>query len=110
MSNGPMNMDEAHFLLDKWYQEARENPNIYNPVAYSLYQVWKIADCRKGRTMYDEPVKRLRELASITEYCEIVDDCGQCSKEDICLSSYYGELLGCIEDAPTIIEAEGGET
>lgn len=47
MSNGPMNMDEAHFLLDKWYQEARENPNIYNPVVYSLYQVWKIADCRK---------------------------------------------------------------
>jgi hypothetical protein len=47
MSNGPMNMDEAHFLLDKWYQEVRENPNIYNPVAYALYQAWKIADCRK---------------------------------------------------------------
>ena len=24
--------------------------------------------------------------------------------------SYYGELLGCIEDAPTIIPAEEGET
>ena len=42
-----MNMDEAHFLLDKFYREVRENEHIHNPVAYALYQVWKIADNEK---------------------------------------------------------------
>lgn len=39
-----MNIDEAHYHLDRIYREVRENERIYNPVAYALYQAWKLAD------------------------------------------------------------------
>lgn len=54
--------------------------------------------------MYDELVKRLRELASIPEHCENVADCDQCSKEDICLSFTNKRIIEIATQAADAIE------
>ena len=55
--------------------------------------------------MYDELVKRLRELASIPAHCENVADCDQCSKEDICLSFTNERIIETATQAADAIVA-----
>ena len=70
-----MNMDEAHYLLDKYYREVRENEDIDNPVAYALYQAWKIADGEKkskaaegGKLMFKVKCKYIRNPKPLIVY------------------------------------------
>ena len=37
-------MDKAKRLLETEYEKAKNLEWVHNPVAYALYQVWKIAD------------------------------------------------------------------
>jgi hypothetical protein len=39
-----MTIEEAHKELDKQYQRAGKNEYVNMPVAWALYQTWKIAD------------------------------------------------------------------
>ena len=39
---------EAVKLLHKEYEKAKQNPIVRDPLAYALYQVWKVTD-EKGR-------------------------------------------------------------
>lgn len=57
--------------------------------------------------MYEEQVKKLRELASIPEYCEKVANCDQCSKEDICLSFTNKRIIETATQAADAIEELG---
>ena len=44
-----MTIEEAKKLLDKEYERAQRLEYVINPLAFALYQVWKIADKkRKG--------------------------------------------------------------
>ena len=54
--------------------------------------------------MYDELVKRLKELASIPEHCENVADCDECSKEEICLSYTNKRIIEVATQAADAIE------
>ena len=54
--------------------------------------------------MYDELIKRLKELASIPKHCENVADCDQCSKEDICLSFTNERIIETATKAADAIE------
>lgn len=54
--------------------------------------------------MHEKLIKRLRELASIPEHCENVADCGQCSKEDICLSFTNKQIIEVAMQAANVIE------
>ena len=57
-----------------------------------------------GIEMYKELVKRLREFASIPEHCENVDNCDECSKEDICLSFTNKQIIEVSTQAADVIE------
>lgn len=52
-----MNIDQAHYHLDRIYREVRENEHIYNPVAYALYQTWKLADTQRKCKPHPKPPK-----------------------------------------------------
>ena len=39
-----MTIAKAIKMLENEYEKARENSYVNNPLAYSLYKVWKIAD------------------------------------------------------------------
>jgi hypothetical protein len=39
-----MTLEKAIELLKTEYEKASESNYVYNPLAYALYQVWKIAD------------------------------------------------------------------
>lgn len=39
-----MTIEEAHKELDKLYQQAKKIGYVNMPVAWALYQTWKIAD------------------------------------------------------------------
>ena len=52
----------------------------------------------------DELIKRLRELASITEHCENIESCDGCSKEDICLSFTNKRIIEVATQAADAIE------
>ena len=54
--------------------------------------------------MYDELVKRLRDLASIPEHCENVESCDKCSKEDVCLSFTNARIIKTATEAADAIE------
>lgn len=54
--------------------------------------------------MYDELVRRLRELASIPEHCEAVEYCDQCPKENICLSFTNKQIIEVVTQAADTIE------
>lgn len=54
--------------------------------------------------MYDELIKRMRELASIPEHCEDVESCDQCPKEDICLSFTNKQIIEVVTQAADAIE------
>lgn len=54
--------------------------------------------------MYDDIVKRLRELASIPEHCENVSDCDKCTKEEICLSFTNKRIIEVATQAADAIE------
>ena len=46
-------------LLEQEYEKAKNMKWVYNPVAYALYQVWKMVD-REGTTRrkyYDKDIK-----------------------------------------------------
>lgn len=60
--------------------------------------------CLGMKMMYEEQVKKLRELASIPEYCEKVANCDQCSKEDICLSFTNKRIIETATQAADAIE------
>ena len=47
-ATAPISLEKAIELLKKEYDKAEGMDFIYNPIAYALYQVWKIADGRKG--------------------------------------------------------------
>lgn len=59
--------------------------------------------------MYEELAKRLRELASIPEHCENVDNCDKCSKEDICLSFTNERIIEVTTQAADAIEELGAK-
>ncbi len=54
--------------------------------------------------MYDELIKRMRELASIPEHCEDVESCDQCPKEDICLIFTNKQIIEVVTQAADAIE------
>ena len=39
-----MTLDKAIKLLEKEYERAQRLSYVHNPLAYALYQVWKVAD------------------------------------------------------------------
>lgn len=39
-----MTFEKAVFLLQKQYEKAKRSPFVKKPLAWALYQVWKIAD------------------------------------------------------------------
>lgn len=39
-----MNLDRAIELLKREYVKAQNSPYVTNPLAFALYNVWKIAD------------------------------------------------------------------
>ena len=39
-----MTLEKAIKTLEKEYAKAEKQPFVTNPLAYALYQVWKIAD------------------------------------------------------------------
>ena len=43
-----MSLEKAIKLLETEYEKAKRLDFVINPIAYALYQVWKIADGRKG--------------------------------------------------------------
>ena len=42
-----MTLEKALDQVAKEYAAAAENEHIHNPIAYALYQVWKMADAEK---------------------------------------------------------------
>lgn len=42
-----MTLQEAINLLEQEYEKANGLKFVYNPLAYALYKVWKMADKRK---------------------------------------------------------------
>lgn len=45
-----MTLEQAIALLRERYEKAKQSPYIKNPLAWALYQVWKIADKeRRGK-------------------------------------------------------------
>lgn len=42
-----MTLQKAIKLLEREYEKAKNNTWILNPMAYALYQVWKIVDERR---------------------------------------------------------------
>lgn len=42
-------LERAVNQLVKHYHRALENPTIHNPIAWSLYHVWRIEDSRKNK-------------------------------------------------------------
>lgn len=55
--------------------------------------------------MYDELIRKLRELASIPAHCENVDSCDGCSKEDICLRFTNERIIETASEAADAIES-----
>lgn len=43
-----MTINEAKKLLDEEYERAKLLEYVINPLAYALYQVWKIADKKRS--------------------------------------------------------------
>ena len=41
-----MTLDKAKELLDREYERAKGLAYVRDPLAYALYQVWKIADVK----------------------------------------------------------------
>lgn len=41
-----MSLEKAIKLLEKEYERAKKMEFVHNPLAYALYQVWKMADGR----------------------------------------------------------------
>lgn len=39
-----MTLGKAIKLLEKEYEKAKQLKWVYNPIAYALYKVWKMAD------------------------------------------------------------------
>ena len=46
--NHPMSLETAIKHLETEYEKAKRLDFVINPIAYALYQVWKMADGRKG--------------------------------------------------------------
>ena len=46
--NNPMSLETAIKHLETEYEKAKRLDFVINPIAYALYQVWKMADGRKG--------------------------------------------------------------
>lgn len=45
-----MTLEQAITLLRKQYEKAKRSPYVKSPLAWALYQVWKIADKeRRGK-------------------------------------------------------------
>lgn len=44
-----MTIEKAIEMLRAEYERAKRLPFVMNPLAWALYQVWKIADGRKRR-------------------------------------------------------------
>lgn len=44
-----MTLDKAIRLLEAEYERAKELAFVRNPIAYALYQVWKIADAKGSK-------------------------------------------------------------
>lgn len=45
-----MGIDKAIRLLEKEYEKAKKLEFVHNPLAYALYQVWKIADTERNNS------------------------------------------------------------
>lgn len=59
-----MELENAIELIKQEYAKASESNYVYNPLAYALYQVWKIAD---------------REvIGKISPQTDLTDKCGTC--------------------------------
>lgn len=58
-----MTIDEAIKMVEQKYEEAADSHYVHNPIAYALYQVWKVAD----RAVIAEPVET-----------DLTDKCGSC--------------------------------
>jgi hypothetical protein len=43
-----MSIDEAKKLLDEQYERAKRLKYVKKPLAFALYQVWKIADKKRS--------------------------------------------------------------
>lgn len=45
----PDELAKAVQLLEREYERAKRLEFVYNPIAYALYQTWKVADKKKGK-------------------------------------------------------------
>ena len=43
-----LNLEKALKMVETEYERAKKLDFVFNPLAYALYQVWKIADDQKG--------------------------------------------------------------
>lgn len=76
-----MTLDKAIEMLKAEYEKANNSQYVIKPLAYALYQVWKIAD---------------REIAAkITpQTVDLTDKCGSCKWAVPCKGSDKG-VFGC---------------
>lgn len=44
-----MTLEKAIEMLNRKYEQAKDNPQINDPVAWALYRAWRIADREKKR-------------------------------------------------------------
>ena len=43
-----LNLEKALKMVESEYERAKKLDFVFNPLAYALYQVWRIADEQKG--------------------------------------------------------------
>lgn len=65
-----MEFHEIYPLLTSYYEKAKTSKYIQNPVAWALYQVWKIADKSKFDTSIVFKPDGVHEL----DQCDFVED------------------------------------
>lgn len=46
-----MKLEKAIEVLKEKYEQVKENPQINDPVAWSLYRTWRIADGEKKKSL-----------------------------------------------------------
>jgi hypothetical protein len=75
-----MRIEEAQRLVQKEYENSKNLEFVRDPVAYSLYKVWKLADADKksGRRSHKRKVNNMSMPLEMCRYCDTREDCYCC--------------------------------
>lgn len=57
-----MTLEKAIKLLEKEYEKAKGLECVYNPLAYALYKVWKMADSPRTGGISDKTKAALEKM------------------------------------------------